>query len=219
MGEKGAEERAGVFARPEKDEVKWGAGGGERAEDNSGRGGRGERRRVGADAETGGDEPDERGEIAGGVVDGGAGAVFAAGAQKNLAVVGIGLGADEEDGRAIEEFPRDAAACRPRVSGGEREELRVALDEVVVEAGIGAERAAEGGVEFAGLRRRWRVAPFSWRTVRRARGKAAWKRARVAATAGAAAGARDLEPLALLWIRAAMGGERSADFTWARLTR
>lgn len=31
--------------------------------------------------------------------------------------------------------------------------------------------------------------------------------------------ARELEPLALIWIRAAMSGERSANFTWARLRR
>lgn len=31
--------------------------------------------------------------------------------------------------------------------------------------------------------------------------------------------ARELEPLALIWIREAMSGARSANFTWARLTR
>jgi len=37
--------------------------------------------------------------------------------------------------------------------------------------------------------------------------------------AGALRAARELEPLALIWIRAAMSGERSANFTWARLRR
>jgi len=37
--------------------------------------------------------------------------------------------------------------------------------------------------------------------------------------AGGLRAARELEPLALLWIRAAMAGERNAHFTWARLRR
>jgi len=37
--------------------------------------------------------------------------------------------------------------------------------------------------------------------------------------AGGLRAARELEPLALIWIRAAMSGERSANFTWARLRR
>ncbi len=37
--------------------------------------------------------------------------------------------------------------------------------------------------------------------------------------AGGLRAARELEPLALVWIRAAMSGARSANFTWARLTR
>lgn len=37
--------------------------------------------------------------------------------------------------------------------------------------------------------------------------------------AGGLRAARELEPLALLWIRAAMSGERNPHFTWARLTR
>jgi predicted dinucleotide-binding enzyme len=37
--------------------------------------------------------------------------------------------------------------------------------------------------------------------------------------AGGLSAARELEPLALLWIRRANSGERSPRFTWARLTR
>jgi predicted dinucleotide-binding enzyme len=37
--------------------------------------------------------------------------------------------------------------------------------------------------------------------------------------AGGLRAARELEPLALLWIRRALSGARSPDFTWARLTR
>lgn len=37
--------------------------------------------------------------------------------------------------------------------------------------------------------------------------------------AGGLRAARELEPLAMLWIRTAMAGERSAHFTWARLQR
>lgn len=37
--------------------------------------------------------------------------------------------------------------------------------------------------------------------------------------AGGLRAARELEPLALIWIRAATGGGRRAEFTWARLTR
>lgn len=37
--------------------------------------------------------------------------------------------------------------------------------------------------------------------------------------AGGLRAARELEPLALLWIRAAMSGARNPHFTWARLTR
>jgi 8-hydroxy-5-deazaflavin:NADPH oxidoreductase len=37
--------------------------------------------------------------------------------------------------------------------------------------------------------------------------------------AGALRAARELEPLAMIWIRAAMSGARSSNFTWARLTR
>lgn len=37
--------------------------------------------------------------------------------------------------------------------------------------------------------------------------------------AGGLRAARELEPLALIWIRRAMSGERSSNFTWARLTR
>jgi predicted dinucleotide-binding enzyme len=36
---------------------------------------------------------------------------------------------------------------------------------------------------------------------------------------GALRAARELEPLALLWIRQALGGARQSGFTWARLTR
>ena len=37
--------------------------------------------------------------------------------------------------------------------------------------------------------------------------------------AGGLRAARELEPLALIWIRAAMSGTRTANFTWARLAR
>lgn len=37
--------------------------------------------------------------------------------------------------------------------------------------------------------------------------------------AGNLRAARELEPLGLLWIRRALSGDRSANFTWARLTR
>lgn len=37
--------------------------------------------------------------------------------------------------------------------------------------------------------------------------------------AGALRAARELEPLALLWIRRALGGARNPHFTWARLVR
>jgi predicted dinucleotide-binding enzyme len=37
--------------------------------------------------------------------------------------------------------------------------------------------------------------------------------------AGGLRAARELEPLAMIWIRAAMSGARSSNFTWARLTR
>ncbi|MBL9188166.1 MAG: NAD(P)-binding domain-containing protein [Opitutaceae bacterium] len=37
--------------------------------------------------------------------------------------------------------------------------------------------------------------------------------------AGALRAARELEPLALIWIRQALSGARSPHFTWARLTR
>jgi len=134
MGEEGAEEGAGVSAGPEEDEVERGAGG--KGGDDTWRAVVGERRRIRADAESGGDEPDQCGEIAGGVVDGGAGAVFAAGAQENLAVVGVGLGADEEDGGTVEQAPRNAAALGPRVGGRECEKLGVALDEMVAEPGL-----------------------------------------------------------------------------------